>query len=158
MHIIGIYILEWWLTKWLNDHGFDLTAKVGGDFMYDHNNREVWVGLATTEKANKDFMDFWHTVLDFPYDCDQFIISFFHEVGHDETWDIFSEDAWDAYQDMVEAAGGDNHKYFAIPQEQAASQWGCDYICGNPAEIEEFWRVCQKILQHIFKMNGVTEV
>lgn len=159
MEIKGISTLEWWLTKWLRDHDFKgLKARVAADFQYDNDEGTIYFALAVTDKQDEEFLKFCQEAFDFPFDCDNFILSFFHEVGHAETWEWFTDEEWDKYFDFKQALDNstyDLRRYFHLEPEYEASEWGCNYIVSHQNEIEEFWRVCQKLIFNIYKQNNV---
>lgn len=159
MSIKGISTLEYYLTNWLKDQGFpDVKARVAADFQYGPDEETIYFALAITEEQDKKFLTFCQEMMHFPYDCDNFILSFFHELGHHNTWELWSEIDWDYYntaKEIINFAGLPVEEYFQLPQEWFATKWGCDYICKNVEKIEEFWRVCQKLLMNIYKQNGV---
>lgn len=159
MELKGIEILEWWLTKWLKDHGFPLVkARAAADFQYDNNEETIYFALAIADKQDKAFLQFCQNVLNFPYECDNFIISFFHELGHYMTWYEWDEEEWEDYEEdkmYILTHELPIETYFELPIERFASDWGCTYIKEHQEDIEEFWRVCQKLLLNIYKLNNV---
>lgn len=161
MEIKGISTLEWWLTKWLHDHGFpSVKARVAADFQYDNDKETIYFALAVADEQDKKFLKFAQDFCVFPYDCDNFLLSFFHELGHHETWDWWSEEDWDGYQTAKNTINNNNYPiemYFWLDIEYFATDWGCQYIVNHANEIEEFWRVCQKLLMNIYKQNGVVD-
>lgn len=159
MELKGISTLEWWLTKWLKNHGFpDVKARAAADFQYDNYEETIYFALAVPDEHDKKFIKFCQDHFSFPYDCDNFILSFFHELGHYVTWDDWDDDAWIRYfdsKDNLIANDAPIEDYFALPIEFWATCWGCVYIKSHAQEIEEFWRVCQKLIMNIYNINRV---
>lgn len=155
----GVSTLEWWLTKWLREHGFPLVkARLAADFCYDHDEETIYFALGVADNHDKEFLKFCQDELDFPFDCDNFIISFFHELGHYMTFYEWSKDEWDDYfwaKDWLSCLENTERDYYSLPVEMFATRWGCDFIVANQEGIEEFWQVCQKLLMNIYKQNGV---
>lgn len=161
MEIKGISTLEWWLTKWLHDHGFtDIKARVAADFQYCHDEKTIYFALATTDEQDKKFLEFLQFYFGFPFECDNFLVSFFHELGHNRTWDKWTDEDWCDYftsKDLLISTNAPVEEYYQLPIEEEASAWCVGYIYWNVQEIKEFWRVCQKLIMNIYKQNGVVD-
>lgn len=162
MELKGLPTLEWWLTKWLNTHGFEgVSARINTDFEYDFEDSAIGFAIVLSSQIEDWFYQFITCNFDFPYTCDPFIISFFHELGHDQTYMDFTDDEYDEYLEDVDRItemddGEDKHMaYFSLPFESAATEWAVQYIKDNAEEIKEFWRVCSKLLLNIYKQNNV---
>lgn len=161
MKLKCISTLEFYLTKWLHDHGFPgVKARVAADFQYDNDEETIYFALAVADEQDKKFLKFAQDKLDFPYDCDNFILSFFHELGHWATWYCWNENDWEDYfhdKELIAERKLPIEDYFSLPIEETATRWAIKQICTSPKEIEEFWRVCQKLLMNIYKQNGVVD-
>lgn len=159
MELKGVSILEYYLTKWLKDHGFPtVKARLAVDFQYDTEEEIIYFALAVTDNHDKEFLKFCQEELNFPFDYDNFIISFFHELGHYMTWPEWDEDELDDYfwaRDYLSCLENSERDYYSLPVEIFATQWGCEFITTHQEDIEEFWRVCQKLIMNIYKQNGV---
>lgn len=160
MEIKGLPTLEWWLTKWLAAAGFpNVQVRVGGDFSYFPADNSIMVSLGVTEHHDL-FLKFIQDTFKFPFTCDDFIISFFHELGHVNTWNCFDEEERKHYYaDKMYLACFEEDwatlEYFRLLPEFYASEWAVNYIVQHQDTIEEFWRICKKILMNIYKINGV---
>lgn len=159
MEIKGVSILEWWLTKWLHEHGFPLVkARVAADFQYDNDEQTIYFALAVTDEQDWKFLKFCQEVCGFPYECDNFILSFFHELGHYVTWYEWDEEEWDDYEAakmILLSLNANIEDYFDLPIERFATDWGCTYIREHEAEINEWWRMVHKLIMNIYKQNNV---
>ena len=167
MEIKFLPTLEWWITKWLHEHGFeDVSARVNPDFEYDFETSSIGFPLALSANVEGWFYNFIIANFDFPYNCDPFITSFFHELGHDQIYMDFSEEEFEEYEkdkedcaievdDDDETREKKNTSYFSLPFEYAATAWGVEYIKTHEDDVAEFWRVCSKMLQWIYKINNV---
>lgn len=162
MELKGLPTLEWWLTKWLNTHGFEgVSARIGTDFEYDFEDSTIHFAVVLSSLVEDWFYQFITSNFDFPYTCDPFITSFFHELGHDQTYMDFTEDEYEKYRkDVDDIAQMDDTKdknmtYFSLPFEFAATEWAVQYIKENKEEIREFWRVCSKLILNIYKQNNI---
>ena len=127
------------LDTWLKDNGFDLTTRFEQDFGYYHNENVIAFGLLTTEKNDECFSNF---VSDLGgYDGLGFLYSFFHELGHHETYDDISDRDYE-YGRMVKAYLADKEEldeydlytYFNLPIERAATEWAIAYINDHTPE------------------------
>lgn len=161
VNIKGVSILEWWLTKWLAAAGFPMVkAKLGSDFLYCSDNSIIYFSLFTTETHDLDFLHFAQDEFNFPFDCDNFILSFFHELGHYMTYHEWSQKELNEYYltKLYLSLFENSHlDYYKLPIEHLATDWACSYICNHQKEIEEFWRVCKKLLMNIYKQNNLME-
>lgn len=153
--------IEWYLTKWLHDNGFEgVTARANTDFEYAFNSRSIGFAFAVDERSEEIYEKFIEKHFpDFPYVCDRFLTSFFHELGHEETEDEFDDyEAILAEKDKIFEIEDDYERhmtYFEMPFEFRASEWGLNYIMANPDKIAEFARMVNKLLQWFFKVNDV---
>lgn len=155
MEIKGLPTLEWWLTKWLKDHDFKgLKARAAADFQYNNDEGTIYFALATIQDLDAKFQEFIQSNFDFPYNCDPFILSFFHEAGHAMTFEMWTDEEWDKYFETIDNLSKEEI-YFYLPQEYEASRVGAQYILSHTDEIKEFWRICRKLILNIYKLNGV---
>lgn len=160
MEIKGITTLEWWLTKWLNEHDFPIVkARVATDFQYEDRTKTIYFALVSDSSLEANFLKFVQDTLSFPYDCDGFILSFFHELGHYMTFENWTETDWINYylEKMCINLSSPcrNEEYWSLPIEHCATKWGCNYIVDNSNEIENFWRITKKLLMNIYKLNNM---
>lgn len=159
MRLKGVRELEKFLTGWLRAAGFtDVRARAAADFGYDPEDGIIYFSFGVTEKIDTLFLKFCQDELGFPYDCDNFIISFFHELGHHITYFDYSDKEWKEYykrKKKLEDAPNSEYKYFSLPMEMAATRWGCSYIERHADLINDFWEQCQKLLMDIYRLNGV---
>lgn len=160
MELKGLSTLEWWLTKWLDTHGFEeVSARIGHDFEYDFEDSAIHFAIVLSSPVEDWFYQFITSNFDFPYTCDPFITSFFHELGHNQTYMDFTENEWEKYLEDVNAIAqmddteDKNMTYFSLPFEFAATEWAVRYIKDNEDEVKEFWRVCSKLILNIYKQN-----
>lgn len=128
------------LDNWLKDNGFDLTTRFEQDFGYYHNENVIAFGLLTTEKNEECFGNFVEDLGGY-YDLN-FLNSFFHELGHHETYEDINDEDYN-YGQMVkdylankkELNKYDLYTYFNLPIERAATEWGVNYINDHTPEI-----------------------
>lgn len=143
------------LDNWLKENGFDLTTRFEQDFGYYHNENVIAFGLLTTEKTENCFTTFVED-LDGYRDLG-FFNSFFHELGHHETYEDISDRDYE-YGRMVKAYLADKEElndydlytYFNLPIERAATEWAVAYINDHTPEVIELNR---KICDIVDKIN-----
>lgn len=142
------------LNNWLKDNGFDLTTRFEQDFGYYHNENVIAFGLLTTEKTENCFTTFVEDLGG--YRELGFINSFFHELGHHETYDDISDRDYE-YGQMVKAYLADKEElneydlytYFNLPIERAATEWGIAYINDHITEVNELNEKIRNIVDKI---------
>ena len=130
------------LDTWLKDNGFDLTTRFEQDFGYYHTENVIAFSLLTTERNDEYFGNFVDDLGG--YGDLGFLNSFFHELGHYETYDDISDRDYE-YGRMVKAYLADKEElndydlytYFNLPIERAATEWGIAYINDHYPEVME---------------------
>lgn len=145
------------LDTWLKENGFDLTTRFEQDFGYYHNENVIAFGLLATERNEKCFGHFVEDLGGY-YDMN-FLNSFFHELGHYETYDDISDRDYE-YGRMVKAYLADKEElndydlytYFNLPIERTATEWGIKYINEH---IDEIRKLNLKIYNIIVDINVV---
>lgn len=142
------------LDTWLKENGFDLTTRFEQDFGYYHNENVIAFGLLTTERNEVCFANFIDDIGG--YNDLGFLNSFFHELGHHETYDNISDRDYE-YGRMVKAYLADKEElddydlytYFNLPIERAATEWGVAYINDHTPEVLELGRKIRDIVVEI---------
>lgn len=154
----GVPTLEWWLTKWLHEHGFPtLTARMSDSFQYDRGRNELLFSLYVCETLDRQFLEFCQERVGFPYKCDVFLLSFFHELGHHVTLDDFSTEEVCKHLDWANDPNAELEldDYWGSDIEFAATAWGCCFICDHADEIQNFWRIFSKLANNVIRVNGM---
>ena len=145
------------LDTWLRNNGFDLTTRFEQDFAYYHNKNVIAFGLLTTAKNDECFGKFVEDLGG--YGNYSFLNSFFHELGHHETYEDISDREYE-YCRMVKAYIADKkelneydlYTYFNLPIERLATEWGIEYINNHTSEVFDLNRKIQKVLDTIVIM------
>lgn len=145
------------LDTWLKENGFDLTTRFERDFAYYHNENVIAFGLLTTARNDEYFGNFVEDLGG--YGNFSFLNSFFHELGHHETYEDISDKDYD-YGQMVKAYLADKEElnnydlytYYNLPIERTATEWGIKYINDHTSEVFELNRKIQKIIDTIIIM------
>ena len=142
------------LDTWLKDNGFDLTTRFEQDFGYYHNENVIAFGLLTTEMNDECFGNFVENLGG--YGNWGFLNSFFHELGHYETYEDISGKDYEYGQvvkaylaDKEELNDYDLYTYFNLPIERAATEWGIAYINDHTPEVMELNEKIHNIVDKI---------
>lgn len=96
--------------------------------------------------------------------CDIALISLFHEIGHHETWDFFTEEEHDFFhrqKELIEKELSIDENaemrdlYFGVADEDAATFWAIKYITENAEKVAIFWNDLVAAIQEFYVKNGV---
>ena len=142
------------LNNFLED--FDCEANFGTDFEYWGGNNVIFYALATPQQQTDAFLDFAKNL--FPHiKADPFIWSFFHELGHNQTEEDFTDEEWAEYTHTVKhlLPGKDDMTYFNLPQEYAATYWAGEYMSSHVEEVSALWNKLAPAIQNFYKTMGV---
>ena len=142
------------LDTWLKENGFDLTTRFEQDFAYYHNENVIAFGLLTTERNDECFGNFIEDLGG--YGNYSFLNSFFHELGHHETYEDISDREYE-YGQMVKAYLADKEElndydfytYYNLPIERVATEWGIEYINSHFSEVSELNEKIRNIIVDI---------
>lgn len=142
------------LDTWLKENGFDLTTRFEMEFGYYHNENVIAFGLLTTGRTDECFSIFVEDLGG--YGNYGFLNSFFHELGHHETYDDISDRDYE-YGRMVKAYLADKEElndydlytYFNLPIERTATEWSVAYINDHLPEVLELNRKIHNIVDEI---------
>lgn len=139
----NIYISE--LDKIINDflldNNFDCSAKFGSDFAYWYENSEIEYSLLVSERLDNMFKEFAESI-GLKINCGNFLLSFFHELGHHNTLDFLDDDLYKESQliksNLNSEIDEDCKKYFELYDEIEATKWAIGYINNNEEKIKKF--------------------
>lgn len=153
----GIAALDEYLNTWLYEHDFDAVVELDTDFSVDLNSNTIYYALVVPQALDEDFIKVCRRLHNNLLNADTFLLSFFHELGHIETEDEWTEADWDAYNKFTATVDtNDAMTYFTHPIELAATKWGCDYIMSHIDEIKEFVNGYAPLITNIYQLNNVT--
>ena len=145
------------LDTWLKDNGFDLTTRFEQEFAYCHSENVITFSLLTTERNDKCFGKFVEDLGG--YGNFSFLNSFFHELGHHETYEDVSDREYEYCQmvktylaDKEELNDYDLYTYYNLPIERLATEWGVAYINDHTSNVFELNRKIRKVLDTIATM------
>lgn len=157
----GIDVIDSAINKWLADNEFDCIATMGPEFAYYHSDSLIHYALWFDKETEPWFVE----VMDecgLNYNCDSFILGFFHELGHNMTMDFLDDEDYEyslAEITRIEDEGADgredNMTYFHLPLEIEATQWAVDYINNHSDKVAEFWDAVKDCIHNFYKINMV---
>lgn len=131
------------IYNFLDKFGYSPDVMLDTDFGYYPNEKLITYAFVISEKHDKWFAEYLRDVKHFQYwDSEMWLISFFHELGHYNTINNFSNKELKEYYQQKEVSADDKDayfNYFALPIEDAATQWAIDFINTHDIEIEEWW-------------------
>lgn len=148
------YIAE--IVKVLNKYleKFDLTCFYDDEFAYYYASSRISFSFVCSEKSNREFSEVC-AALRPEVKADIFLLSMFHEIGHNESYDDLSDKDIDYSQDMKNCLNMeddmDRMLYYTLPDEKAATLWGLDYMINNREEVEELWNTIQPLIMKYYE-------
>ena len=142
------------LNKFLEP--FECKAYKDEDFAYYYASNCITYTLVCSEIDNRCFMEKIHKIAP-GLNCDIFLASFFHELGHHMTIEeIDDEDLeyseimkkyineWDFTREEA------NRFYMDLPDEDAATRWGCQYMIEHQEEVTQLWSELKPAIMHFY--------
>lgn len=151
----GANEISQYLTKWLADHDFDAVAEIGSDWQCDTTSNTIYWALVVPSDLDELFINVCRECQPEITSADTFLLSFFHELGHIETEDEWTDKEWQRYNKFVNELDCTAETYFHHPVEITATQWGCDYIVNHVEEIEEFVKGYVPLVKNFYELNKV---
>ena len=153
------------LEDWLDEHlDLDLTCRVDTDFYHYHNDEDDECGIAWSlfqnEAEEQRFKIFIKEELAVDVDrCHPWLLSFFHEVGHEMTMDDFSDAELEQdrnQRNAIEASEDpDYFAYFNLPLEKAATKWAVDFIIHNQDLVTDLLLDVMEQLALFYEVNNI---
>lgn len=140
-----------YLTNWLQAHDFDLVATLGADFEYNHEASTIQYALAVSNAHDVEFFELIHKEYPDIEACDNFVLSFFHELGHYNTYEDWSDRDWFGYN-MFLMSRPSHKSYYLYPIEWEATAWGCEYILDHVDEVQDFINGYVPIVKQIIEL------
>ena len=153
-----------YLNNWLKKNGFDCTAQMDSNFNFDLINDVIHYSLVIPTDHDELFLQVCQECREEIENVDNFILSFFHELGHFQTKDMFEDDEWDTYNDLCEDMVDDNKyededylAYYHYPIELEATQWGCDYVVEHSRKVKNWWAGLKPLIEEFMKVNEIED-
>lgn len=127
---------------------FGVCASMDTDFFYDPEEDDITYAFVVSEVNDKMFMNCVHSI-EPNLNCDIFLLSLLHEVGHHFTWeDLTAEE---------QAYTPDGEEYYYSPKEIVATKWAVDYIYNNTNLVKAFWEELQPHILQFYRDNNVED-
>ena len=125
------------LERTLNNiaHEFECDATIGNEFAYYYEENLVVVDPFDTDDRLLKFAK--ENGLE--TEMSAFTISFFHELGHNETIDFVEE--YEGDKDSLTW-----EEYFNLEEEFEATMWAIDFCNNNKEIVEKIEKVLEKVL------------
>ena len=152
----GVEEISQYLTNWLIAHDFDAVAEFGSDFQCDTSSNTIYWTVVVPNDLDELFIKVCQECQPEIINADTFLLSFFHELGHIETENEWTDREWKNYYKFVETP--DDHtveQYFHHPVEISATRWGCEYIVNHIEEITEFVNGYVPLIKRFYELNEV---
>ena len=119
------------------------TAYFGDTFSYDYVNDVITYSFDDPAHEDDLYFELCREYKPEIIQCDNFIISLLHEVGHCATDPNWSLDEWFEYItfvkkfDETEPTDEDYMTYYKKDIEYTATKWACDFIVNNRDKVNE---------------------
>ena len=140
------------LQEYCDNANLDVKVDNDKEFYCYPNDREVFYSLIMKKRQDKWFMENAFA-MGLAYDCGDFLLGFFHEVGHCETESLLTRGQKISRTKRKKNLNGiykkDNFVYFGLVDEQMATQWAIDYINGHKAELKVLAEKIQKEIEKV---------
>lgn len=147
------------LNTWLEQNGFDCTAETGTDFAYYYDQSIITYALVVPSRMDALFMDFAKR-RGLQVDCGDFLMSFFHELGHHETLDLIDDERYAEAQEIKKEltdSNEDTEIYFNLIDEITATDWAISYINNNLHKICRLNDDLRVAVEDFYRENNITE-
>ena len=154
LNVIGEETLNNYLNSYLYDNGFDAVCVMDTDFWVDLSCNIIHYSIFTDEEEiTETYME--EISKDFPeLACaDDAMLAFFHEIGHIETEDEWTDEEWEACVKWKEQDCASHKEYFRYPTEWRATEWACNYILAHKNEVLNFWEGFIELLTEFYIIN-----
>ncbi len=151
------------LTDWCNNHGFKVKCRLASEFQYEDESKTIYYALTILQMHDQLFEAICKPYLTNIEKCDNFILSFFHELGHYMLDSTYLDEDWIEYYDLLvklekdKLTKKDYIKYYTCPIELNATQWSCNFINDNVSLIEQFWKDLQPLILEFYRINKIEE-
>ena len=142
---------------------FECTAEMGLDFSYYYATNTIEWTFFITEITDDSFIKFLEEK--FPdINCNIFIWSLLHEVGHHETidsWTYEEQECFDKEKDRIQALFNQTSsseycfQYYSLPDEMLATTWAANYIRNNKDEIRTFYEEFRSGIYRFAELNDI---
>lgn len=150
------------LNSWLKKNHFDCSVEFDTDFSFDCMNDIIHYSIVVVQEHDKLFLEVCKKVCPEIIESDNFILSFFHELGHYMTQDEFSEKEWEKYDKFCDKISSiesptqkDYFRYYNHKIEIAATEWGCNYIVNHSRKVKNWWSKLKPLILNFIEENNI---
>lgn len=157
------------IKNFLAENGFgNFAIELSPDFAYIHSYdteeelHKICFSLVVPE--DNGFLENLYRRYKPQFACDIALISLFHELGHHETWNYFTEAEHEFFHQEKEAIERElsieyrneiRDLYFGVADEDMATRWAIDYITQNAEKVAIFWNNLAAAIQEFYVKNGI---
>ena len=141
---LNVKTINVFIDSWLKSIGLpQCHAYIGPNFSYDYVNDTITYCFEEEDYEDKLFLCLCKQYKPKIVECDNFIISFLHELGHCMANDNYSIDEWYEYNEFVRQFEDSNPtaidyiNYYRNDIEYSATKWACDFIVNNKDKVNE---------------------
>lgn len=144
------------LNKWLKKNGFatECVYAKNGELEYDPDEDLITIPRRYVSEPDTYFIKCFRA-LGFTADFDTVTLSILHELGHAQTFHLFTAKEWCACHAKksilaLEADPDDENYYFAywnVPDELAANNWAVLYTKSFPKKVERLENIIEEFVK-----------
>ena len=149
--LIGEDAINAAFDTWLIKQGFKTRIKgLDNEFFWNFDKDLVSYSFVHAEQFERDFAEVCYD-LGLQYEIDVFWLSFFHELGHGQTFqDITDDEIWEA--DFL--SGFD---YYYCQREVVATQWAVNFVNNHFDLVLDLIEMVKPAILHFFTVNNIEE-
>lgn len=142
------------LQKVISDYvaKFDLTCRLGTDFGYYWADDVVEYAVVVSQRFDALFTEYL-SALYADIDAPLFLWSLYHEIGHSQTDDFFTEEAHAVFSEYKNSLNpeldSDVMEYYHCPDEATATNWAYLYMRDNASEVKALWNEIRPLLAEL---------
>jgi len=141
------------LQKYLEENGFDAVVECDSDFNYYNSSSTITYALIVA-KDSAEWIKEFAISRGLKYDCGDFFLPFFHELGHHETMFLLEdeeEDYSNSIKKNLSSTKKDYFIYFNLPDEVMATDWAIDYINNNKDKLQILANELQPLVEEFYR-------
>ena len=159
------------LDKVINDFlaEFEVSASMGADFCYWCGKGQISYTLIMPEASKNYFMQHFNRLAP-DLECDEFLASLLHELGHHMTEGMLEENEIKYSNDLRSAINLKfcnkvseeenaqlHQEYFNLPDEHEATMWAIEYTRNYTEKVAAFWEKLRPAIMNFYSLNGILE-
>ena len=133
-----------YINNWVSDIGYpQCHVYFGQVFSYDYINNIITYSFDEPEYEDDIYLNVCQQYKPSIIQCDNFIISLLHEIGHCATDVERTLDEWFEYNELIrkfeekDPTPDDYVEYYMSEVEYTATKWACDFLLNNKDKVNE---------------------